>query len=158
MSNIGSLLYEVISATFATDDAAPSVSSEVIDIALASWCIHGLRSLNKNNTDAITHFAFASFLLFLQSMVDTLVESSYYMSQGEIVTSVWFLIWNLYSASLQFYHAYIAWSLVYTVVNEPEGRFEAHGVMAASPVAAESKLGVSLLSHSELGEGTAASI
>jgi len=92
-------------------------------------------------------------------MVDTLVESSYYMSQGEIVTSV-FSLRNLYSASLQFYHAYIAWSLVYTVVNEPEGRIEAHGVMAASPVAAESKLGVSLLSHSELelGEGTAASI
>ena len=154
MSNIGTLLYEVISAT---DDEAPSVSSEVVDIALASWCIHGLRSLNKNNTDAITHFAFASFLLFLQRMVDIVVEYFYYMSQGRITMSVVRLIVNSYYTSLHFYHAYIAWSLVYTAVNEV--RIEAHGVMVASPVAAaESKLGVPLVPRSELGEGTAASI
>ena len=127
----------------------PNVSTELVNIGLAAWCVHNLRFLHKDNTEPIYLFSFAKFLRFATCAIDILVAFFYYTLHGDPGMAIIFVLSNSFSTMYEFYYSYIAWSLVYHVVRGdhenddnqglPQDR---HSPMVAFPVASKSDVQV----------------
>ena len=121
--NVGSLVVAIASQPYNIDPAdwssvtIPNVSTEVVNIGLAAWCVHNLRFLHKDNTEAFYLFSFAKFLRCVTCAIDVLVAFFYYSLEGDPVLAIMYVLSYSFSAIYEFYYSYIAWSLVYHVAS-----------------------------------------
>ena len=93
----------------------------MVNIGLAAWCVHNLRFLHKDNTEAFYLFSFAKFLRCVTCAIDVLVAFFYYTLEGDPVLAIMYVLSYSFSAIYEFYYSYIAWSLVYHVARGDHG-------------------------------------
>mmetsp|Transcript_12105 Transcript_12105/g.14638 ORF Transcript_12105/g.14638 Transcript_12105/m.14638 type:complete len:230 (+) Transcript_12105:127-816(+) len=95
-----------------------SWSSPLVDIGLASWVVHGLKT---KQLPPILNFTFAQFILGVTATINMIVLMIYYFASASVTEDkstrssdiglgFLYLFTNLYSAVYKYYYSYITWS------------------------------------------------